>query len=189
MPARRKEEPIRSSRPMPRATSPTSAPTSSQTLAISLMKEILVARKALEASLIISALETSVWRISPQRLVEVGDRRGRLLVAGVGADHDPVGVHEVGHRRALLEELGAGDVGEPGQVAADRFAGPGRDRALHDQHVVAVVGQLLDHGADTREVGVAGVGRRRVDADEEQAGGVEQLAHVGGEGEALGVAA
>ena len=56
---------MRSSRPMPRATSETSAPTSSQTLAISLMKEILVARKAFEASLIISALETSVWTISP----------------------------------------------------------------------------------------------------------------------------
>ncbi len=56
---------MRSSRPMPRATSVTSAPTSSQTLAISLMKEILVARKALEASLIISALATSVRTISP----------------------------------------------------------------------------------------------------------------------------
>ena len=50
---------------MPRATSPTSAPTSSQTLAISLMKEILVARNAFEASLIISALATSVRTISP----------------------------------------------------------------------------------------------------------------------------
>ena len=56
---------MRSSRPMPRATSVTSAPTSSQTLAISLMKEILVARKAFEASLIISALATSVRTISP----------------------------------------------------------------------------------------------------------------------------
>jgi hypothetical protein len=37
------------------ATSTTSAPVSSQTLAISLMKEIFVARKALEASLTISA--------------------------------------------------------------------------------------------------------------------------------------
>ena len=39
-----------------------------------------------------------------------------------------------------------------------------------------------------REVGVAGAGRRRVDADEEQPGRSEQLVHVGGEGEALGVA-
>ncbi len=38
----------------------TSAPVSSQTLAISLMNEILVARKALEASLTISAEAMSV---------------------------------------------------------------------------------------------------------------------------------
>ena len=38
----------------------TSAPVSSQTLAISLMNEIFVARKALEASLTISALAMSV---------------------------------------------------------------------------------------------------------------------------------
>ena len=51
---------MRASRPMPLATSTTSAPVSSQTLAISLMKEILVARNALEASLIISAERMSV---------------------------------------------------------------------------------------------------------------------------------
>ncbi len=45
---------------MPRATSTTSAPTSSHTLAISLMKLMRVVRKALEASLIISAEATSV---------------------------------------------------------------------------------------------------------------------------------
>ena len=38
----------------------TSAPVSSQTLAISLMNEIFVARKALEASLTISAVAMSV---------------------------------------------------------------------------------------------------------------------------------
>ena len=52
--------PIRWSRPIPRATSSTSAPVSSQTLAISLMNEIFVARNALAASLIISALAMSV---------------------------------------------------------------------------------------------------------------------------------
>jgi len=60
IPACRNFGPMRSSRPIPRATSTTSAPVSSHTLAISLMKEILVARKALEASLTISALATSV---------------------------------------------------------------------------------------------------------------------------------
>ena len=50
---------------MPRATSFTSAPSSSDTFAISLMKEILVARKAFEASFTISALATSVRTIGP----------------------------------------------------------------------------------------------------------------------------
>ena len=45
---------------MPWATVRTSAPTCSHTLAISLMNEILVARKALEAYLIISAVGTLV---------------------------------------------------------------------------------------------------------------------------------
>ncbi len=49
--------------------------------------------------------------------------------------------------------------------------------------------QLLDDRPHPREVGVAGVGRRRVDADEEQAGARQQLVHVGGEGDPLGVAA
>src|SRR5438270_163677 len=60
IPGRRKGVPVLWSSPIPRATSSTSAPDSSQTLAISLMNEILVARKALAASLIISALATSV---------------------------------------------------------------------------------------------------------------------------------
>ena len=58
---------MRSSRPMSRATSVTSAPTPSQTFAISLMNEIFVARKAFEASLIISAEATSVRTSSPSR--------------------------------------------------------------------------------------------------------------------------
>ena len=60
MPAERKRLPIRSSSPMPCATLPTSAPTSSQIVAISLIKLILVARKELAAYLIISALARSV---------------------------------------------------------------------------------------------------------------------------------
>ena len=51
---------MRLSRPIPRATSMTSAPVSSQTLAISLMKLIFVARNALAASLTISAEAMSV---------------------------------------------------------------------------------------------------------------------------------
>ncbi len=51
---------MRLSAPMPTATSFTSAPSASQMLAISLMKEIFVARKALDAYLIISAVRRSV---------------------------------------------------------------------------------------------------------------------------------
>ena len=60
--------PMRLSRPMPRATSWTSAPTVSQRSAISLMKVILVARKALAAYLISSDVRRSVN--SDRRLVE-----------------------------------------------------------------------------------------------------------------------
>ena len=89
---------MRLSRPIPRATSVTSAPTSSETLAISLMNEIFVARKALEASLTISDEATSVRTISPpERAVELLDGVGGPLVSLVGADHDPVGV--AGSRR------------------------------------------------------------------------------------------
>ena len=51
---------MRPSRPMPRATSWTSAPTFSQRSAISLMKVILVARKALPAYLVTSAVSMLV---------------------------------------------------------------------------------------------------------------------------------
>ena len=54
---------------MPAATSFTSAPRRSQMEAISLMKEMRLARKALEAYLIISAVRRSVTMI--------GARRGR----------------------------------------------------------------------------------------------------------------
>ena len=60
MPARRNFGPIRPSRPMPSATTVTSAPVSSQTFAISLMNEIFVARNAFDAYLIISADGMSV---------------------------------------------------------------------------------------------------------------------------------
>src|SRR3954447_17037278 len=120
MPGRRKWPPIRSSRPIAWATTPTSAPTSSQTFAISLMNEIFVARNAFEASLIISADATSARTSSPpsasrrprtavggpqlpaERLVQLLDGVADPLVARVGTDDDAVGVKEVVDRRALL---------------------------------------------------------------------------------------
>ena len=55
--------PIRRSNPIPRATSTTSAPVSSHTLAISLINEIFVAKNAFAASLTISAEAISVRTI------------------------------------------------------------------------------------------------------------------------------
>src|ERR687893_578360 len=60
IPALRNLEPMRLSSPMPADTSVTSAPTNSQRFEISFIKLILVARKALAAYLIISALARSV---------------------------------------------------------------------------------------------------------------------------------
>jgi hypothetical protein len=48
---------------MPRATTCTSAPTASHRVAISVMNEILVARKAFDAYLISSAVSTVVFTI------------------------------------------------------------------------------------------------------------------------------
>ena len=82
-----------------------------QTLAISLMKEIFVARNALEASLTISALLMSVRTSGGvERRVELDD--GVAGPVAVVADDDAVGLEEVLDRRALLEELRAGDVAE-----------------------------------------------------------------------------
>ena len=84
---------MRWSRPIPLATSTTSAPVSSQTLAISLMNEIFVARNALEASLTISALATSVRTSGARAGVQLDD--GVAGPVAVVADDNAVGVHEV----------------------------------------------------------------------------------------------
>ena len=111
IPACRNFGPMRSSRPMPRATSTTSAPVSSHTLAISLMNEIFVARNAFEASLTISArLDVGADDRGVERRVERLDRVAGPVAAV--ADHDAVGLQEVLDRRALLEELRARHVAE-----------------------------------------------------------------------------
>ncbi len=64
---------------------------------------------------------------------------------------------------------------------------PGGNGALHDEGVIGVLGQLLDDGAHSREVGVARVGRRRVHAAEEEARRFQHVVHGRGERDALGV--
>ena len=86
------------------------------------MKVILVARKALAAYLISSAVRRPVIedrrRVEIERPVELGHHLARALV--VGADHDPVGMLEVLDRRALAQEFRVGDDREIGVRAAPR---------------------------------------------------------------------
>ena len=97
--------------PCPRATSTTSAPVSSQTLAISLMKRDLRGEERVGGELDhLGAGDVGAHERRVERRVELDDR-----VAGpvaVVADDDAVGLQEVRDRRALLEELGARDVAE-----------------------------------------------------------------------------
>ena len=104
-------------------TSRTSAPTASHRPATALTKLSLVARKALDAYLIVSAVAASVissgaW-VPGEQIADPG--RGRLVV---GTDHDPLGMQAVGDRRAFTEELGVRDDGD---VGAGR--GPARQPA------------------------------------------------------------
>ena len=113
---------MRLSSPMPRATSCTSAPTFSHRSAISLMKVILVARKALAAYLISSAVRRPVIQdrraVEIERPVELGHHLARARV--VGADHDAVGMLEVLDRRALAQEFRVGHDGDSRRPAAPR---------------------------------------------------------------------
>ena len=113
---------MRRSLPMAEATSCTSAPTSSHRSAISLMKLIFRARKALAAYLASSAdsRETNITGAlrSGERLVEAVHHLARALA--VGADQHAVGVREVLDGRALAQELGIGADGEVG-IGAQRL--------------------------------------------------------------------
>ena len=180
---------MRSSRPIPRATSFTSAPSSSDTFAISLMNEILVARNALDASLIISALATSVRTIGPPSgSYRAATRSAKASEPVVGAHHHAIGMHEVLDRRSLLQELRVGHVAQPSRRRWIERPVPTGHGALHHDRVLGGVAKLVHHGLHAREVGVARVGGRRVHAAEQQPGAVQHLAHLGGEGQALGVA-
>ena len=139
----------------------------------------------------LGALDVRAHDRRVERRVELGHR-----VAGpvaVVADDDAVGLEEVLDRRALLEELGAGDVAEAllallAERALDVVAGAARHGRLHDQRVAVGRGHRVDDGVDGREVGVARVGRRRADGDEQQARVLERVREVRGEVQAVAVA-
>ena len=74
------------------------------------------------------------------------------------------------------------------EAGAHLLAGADRHGRLHHEDRAPVeLRQLVDHRPDAREVGVAGVGRRRVDADEEELA-VGDVVDVEREAEALAVA-
>ena len=123
--------------------------------------------------------------------VELDDRVPRP--AAVVADDDSVGVQEVVYGGALLEELGAGHVAEAAlalfaEGPAQRCAGAAGHRRLHHERVVFGGGDRVDDRVHGREVGVAGVRRRRADGDEQQTRVLERVAQVGREVQPLGVA-
>src|SRR6516225_8759230 len=95
-PAWRNFAPMRLSRPMPRATSCTSAPTCSHRSAISLMNVILVARNAFEAYLIIQI----------ERPIDLGEHVACARV--VGTDDDAVGMLEILDGGAFAQEFRIG---------------------------------------------------------------------------------
>jgi hypothetical protein len=119
-----------------------------------LMKEMRVARKALEAYFVIS-------EIHDEDRVLGADERGVELLhdlrrAGViDAQDDTIGLHEVLDGLPLLEELRVGDQG----YLMSRKGGHGclklacrsyRDGALRDDDLVAIDG-LSDAGRDPRD--------------------------------------
>ncbi len=131
----------------------------------------------------------------PERGVE-----GRHAL-GVGVaecpDHDAIRVHEVGDRRALLEELGVRHVPHlsqaPGvQLAPHPFPGADGDRALHRQHVTGIPAhraELVDDRQHPRQVGVPGVARGRVDRDDQDVTRRHQRLELEGERQPLAVPA
>ena len=129
-----------------------------------------------------------------RRLEPVVERRDRgAVVLDERADHDAVGAHEVAHRAALGKELrvrGIADVIEPARVQTRADLLPRSDRngrLHHEDRPTGQLGKLVDDAPHTRQISVARVGRRRVDAHEQELA-VGDLVDVQREDQALGVA-
>ena len=108
-----------------------------------------------------------------ERTVERPHHRAGALA--VGADHHPVGAHEILDRRAFAQKFGVGGDVEPAwrphppQDLGNLAPGADRHRRLGDDD--GIIGQrppdLLGRGKDIREVGMAvAAPRRRADGDE-----------------------
>ena len=104
-------------------------------------------------------------------LIQRDHHVGAALI--LGADDHAIGLHEVVNRRALLEEFGIADHGErvlglAGDDLADALRGPDRNRALVDNHPVAVhrLADVAGHRFDVLEIGGPILALRRPDRDE-----------------------
>ena len=181
-PACRNFEPIRRSRPMPRAMSWTSAPTCSHRFANSLMNEIFVARNAFAAYLVSSAVDDvgdhdgrldqveravqalagSRWRASSS--VPITTRSGRMK--------SPIAAPS---RRNSGFEATLNSTSRPPRASsssiqrAHALGGAHRHRALVDDHLVAVerAADLARDRLDGAQVGAAVRQRRRRHRDED----------------------
>ena len=110
------------------------------------------------------------------------------------ADHDAVGKKKVGDGSAFAQELRVRSDVEGlrvGAVAQDDLANPlagvNRNRALLDDDFVAVdgAGDFAGNRLDVGEVGVAAIGGRRADGDEDCRTGAHGFLQIVGKSEPL----
>src|SRR5690606_31505009 len=140
---------------------------------------------------IANAHEHGARAVADEGRVDAAHDLPRMLV--VGTDYDPVGVHEIVDRRALLEELGVGDHREL-HVHAARFEafGDGGTHQVrgthrhggfvhHDGRAGEVIADLPGHFQHVAQIRRAILAGRRADGDEEHFGLFHRLAQRGGE--------
>jgi hypothetical protein len=113
------------------------------------------------------------------------------------ADDDAIGMKEVADGRALAKEFGVGSHAEARAVrvapidaehAAQLLAGLRRDSAFLDDQLGRAGGRgdLARDIVDGGQIGVARVGGRRADADEDGVGRIDGIGAIRGEAQAAG---
>jgi len=133
-----------------------------------------------------------VVRAAGKRRVNFAEHGGATVV--VAADEDTVGEEKIGDSGAFAEELGVGGDVERigiGAVAQNNFAHPfagiDGDSAFFDDDFIAVdgAGDFAGHGFDIGKVGIAAIGGRGSDGDENGGAGAHGGLQISGEGEAV----
>jgi len=152
------------------------------------MKEILVARKGVGGVLDhLRGRHAGAHDVGVDAAIQSLDQIAVFLAGS--ADHDAVRLQKILDGGALAKELGVGCIRDAGgaqrlEVGHHLLAGADRHGALHDQQSPAPPARDLG-GRElyARQVGVARRRRRRIDGDEEDMAGVEQLVVGGREGQ------